>query len=70
MSENAKIKVKKSNRSRSELTLLYEMVEADPQQVQFALAINDLFVCEIVHRNPERAKDFLRRLGTSVRAEA
>ena len=38
----------KPERSRSELTLLYELIQ----------------------RNPERAREFLRRLGESVKAVA
>lgn len=52
MSEKREIKViKKADKpqpSRSELTLLYELIQ----------------------RNPERAREFLRRLGESVRAAA
>lgn len=70
MSEKREIKLIKRERSRSELTLLHEMVSADPEQVQMALAVKDSFLYEIVQRNPERAREFLRRLRESVKAAA
>lgn len=57
MSENGKVKeiyhtqirvVKQEHRSRSEYTLLYELIQ----------------------RNPERAVEFLRRLGYAVKQAA
>lgn len=71
MSDSPKIKLIKAERSRAELTLLHELISADPVFANMVLQFKDApVICDLIHRNPERAKEFLRRLRGHERAAA